>query len=199
MSLIRRNATSLLHISVITVVGFLIYSNSLNSSFQFDDKINIVDNPFIRDLGNLWPPSGRRWFGLLTFSINYTLGGLNPFGYHLVNICIHILTACSVYFFVLLTFKTPFFRNLRDPLLPVSWLAFAGALLFATHPIQTQAITYIVQRFASLAALLFMLSINFYLLARLTSINGCSPQPSSGTRARLKAVSLYAVAALFAL
>jgi tetratricopeptide (TPR) repeat protein len=194
----RLNSATTCNLIAISVLGALIYSNTLTAAFQFDDKLNIVDNLLIRDIGNLWPPAGARWFGTLTFALNYMVNGLNPVGYHLVNICIHILTALSVYFFVLLTFKTPFFRGGTSRIVAAEGVALACALLFVAHPIQTQAVTYIVQRFASLAALLFMLSINFYLLARLSAINrNCSS--SDSFLPRLKTGLLYAAACVFAL
>ena len=199
MNIIRRNATTVLHLVIISVLGMLIYSNTLTASFQFDDKLNIVDNPLIRDLRNLWPPSGARWFGFFTFSLNYAFGGLNPVGYHLVNLSIHILAALSVYLFVLLTFRTPYFANHTFTIEPKGWFAFACALLFVAHPIQTQAVTYVVQRFASLAAMLFMLSLDAYILARLIGTS----ENRAGAGSRFHAVwirmFLYTAAGLAAL
>lgn len=187
--------TTVFHLSTIVVLGVLIYSNTLTAAFQFDDKINIVDNLFIRNIGNLWPPSGSRWFGLLTFSLNYMVGGLSPVGYHVVNICIHVLTALSVYLFVLLTFRTPYFSVNTSNVISSRWFAFACALIFVAHPIQTQAVTYIVQRFASLATLLFMLSLDFYIAARLIVVSLASGK----LRYSLKAIFLFVAAALAAL
>jgi tetratricopeptide (TPR) repeat protein len=196
---IRPNRSTVCHQLIISAVGALIYSNTLTYAFQFDDRLNIVDNPLIRDIGNLWPPSGARWFGLLTFALNYMAGGLNPVGYHLVNIGIHILSALSVYLFILLTFRTPYCKAHTDRSIPDGWLAFACALLFVAHPIQTQAITYIVQRFASLATLLFLMSLNCYILARLTvGDNDCDPTPGSA-RSKLPLVPLYVAAAFLGL
>ena len=194
-----RPAATACHLLIIVLLGALIYSNTLTASFQFDDKLNIVDNQVIRDIGNLWPPFGARWFGLLTFSLNYLAGGLDPFGYHLVNICIHILTALSVYLFVLLTLRTPYFRNFSSTIISQSWFAFVCALLFVAHPIQTQAVTYIVQRFASLASLLFMLSLDFYILARLDATNSRPGPPAGRFRFLRSRVLLYAAAGIFAL
>lgn len=160
-----------LHLLLIIALGFLVYSNVLSGTFQFDDKLNIVDNPLIRDIGNMWPPSGSRWFGNLTFSLNYIAGGLNPTGYHIVNISIHIFTALTVYMFVFLTLNSPFFTEREYGSTHTPWVACICSLLFVVHPIQTQAVTYIVQRFTSLAALLFMLSLNSYILARLSTLN----------------------------
>ena len=62
----RINSAIAYHLLIITLLGALIYSNTLTAAFQFDDKLNIVDNLLIRDIGNLWPPAGARWFGTLT-------------------------------------------------------------------------------------------------------------------------------------
>ncbi len=199
MNNFKRNAATVCHLVIISVLGALIYSNTLTASFQFDDKLNIVDNPLIRDIGNLWPPEGARWFGFLTFALNYMAGGLNPVGYHLVNTGIHIFTALSVYFFVLLTLRTPYFSGRKGALISDGWLAFACALLFVTHPVQTQAVTYIVQRFASLAALFFMLSLDFYILARLIVKNRDSTAPPHRLWSHRAAILLYFIAGLSAL
>ena len=186
------------HLAIIFLVGIVIYSNTLTSSFQFDDKLNIVENLLIRDIRNLWPPQGGRWFGFLTFSLNYMVGGLNTTGYHLVNTGIHIFTAVSVYFFVLLTLGTPYFCKNKNCVVPDRWFAFSCAILFVAHPIQTQAITYIVQRFASLMTLLFILSLDFYIWARLTAVTG-EPGARRGTsRFNCQTISLYAASCVCA-
>lgn len=161
----KQPAYTLWHLCVISLLGMLIYSNSVTCAFQFDDKLTIVDNPTIKTFAALWPPVDNRWLGLVTFALNYQVGGLNPVGYHLVNIAIHIFTACAVYRFVALTLTTPLL-NLDTRKHTVQWLAFSAALIFVSHPLQTQAVTYIVQRFASLGALFFILSLNCYVIGR---------------------------------
>jgi len=193
-----RSAT-VYHLLIICACGALIYSNTLTAAFQFDDKLNILDNLYIRDLRNLWPPTGARWFGLLTFSLNYWAGGANPLGYHLVNICIHLFTALSFYLLVLLTFKTPYFNAYQGSAGSAGRFAFACALLFVAHPIQTQAVTYIVQRFASLATLLFMMSLDLYILARLAAGDRDSTSASGKTRSRFPRLLWYGAALFFAL
>ena len=69
-----------------------------------------------------------------------------PLGYHLVNNLIHAVNALLVYWFVLLTFQTPAMSNSG---LSRKFIAFASAFVFVSHPIQTQAVTYIAQRFTS--------------------------------------------------
>ena len=166
-------------IKQLTVLLFLallataIYSNTFSASFHFDDIYNIVENAWIKDLKNLRDLSHSRYVGFLTFALNYHFSGLDVFGYHLVNLIIHIINAFLVYSLVLLLFKIPI--NPSHPQYPASsisdpssWIALATALLFVAHPIQTQAVTYIVQRFASLATLFYLLTVVCYLQWRLT-------------------------------
>lgn len=151
------------------VLGFLIYSNTFHASFHFDDDWSIVRNPGMLnafDLGFLWKAYGLRFFTYFTLALNYHFGQLDVFGYHLVNISIHIVASILAFFFLYLTAQTPWMK--RNPLsLPAFWVAFGGALLFLSHPIQTQAVTYIVQRAASLATLLYVSTMVCYIQWRL--------------------------------
>ncbi|MBI5205082.1 MAG: tetratricopeptide repeat protein [Nitrospirae bacterium] len=156
----------LVHFFLIAVVGFLVYSNTFHVPFHFDDAPNIVENYKLRDLSNSWPPSGSRWFGFLTFALNYYFGGLNVTGYHIVNLIIHIINAILIYLLVTLTLRTPYFSPpFNSPLAKGGYrgVALFSALLFVAHPIQTQAVTYIVQRFTSLATMFYLLSLIMYI------------------------------------
>lgn len=178
----------IVHILIICVIGFLIYSNTLNAPFVFDDDGNIVYNPAIRSLQSVYdastvkepiPPAVQhllktRVIGYLTFAANYKFHALNVIGYHIINLIIHIATALLVYMFVLYTFRTPFFINCNctkdDIGIKYSMLIpLFSALIFISHPVQTQAVTYIVQRFTSLATMLIMLSLVCYAKFRLYS------------------------------
>ena len=156
---------------LITVTGFLIYSNIFNAAFVYDDVV-FRDNPkvHISRLGQLldilfdWEVWRR--VGFITFAFNFYLDGLNPFGYHLFNVIIHSLTG-----FVLFTVAL---KTLSLPTVSYKWkaqapkIALFGSLIWLVHPIQTMAVSYTVQRFASLAALFFLLSILFYIQGRLS-------------------------------
>ncbi len=154
------------HILLIFLLGLLAYSNTFQVPFLFDDIGNIVENHTIKDLNNLWPPTGSRWFGLLTFALNYKLHGLDVAGYHIVNLAVHIINGILVYFLVVLSFKTFFLAksSLKDY---SDNIALFSGLLFVVHPVQTQAVTYIVQRFASLATTFYLLSLVIYIKWRL--------------------------------
>jgi tetratricopeptide (TPR) repeat protein len=139
------------------------YGNSFWGPFVHLDLPAIVDNPTIRHWADwrevLNPPItggvtvGGRPLINLTFALNYAWGGLNPIGYHVVNLLIHILAALTL------------FGVARRTLKPDQWwLAWAGALIWAVHPLQTESVTYVVQRAESLMGLFYLLE--FYCFIR---------------------------------
>lgn len=161
-----------IHLLIVTVAVLIGYSNTLHSPFVFDDSANIVDNALIKDLDNFTSLEGhklspRRFIGYLSFALNYHVGGLDVTGYHVVNIAIHCINALLVYVLVILTLKTPYLRTEMSDVENRYMIALFSALLFAAHPVQTQAVTYIVQRFTSLATLFYLLSVVLYVKARL--------------------------------
>lgn len=150
-------------------MGIAIYSNTLAASFQFDDVNSVVENSNIRNLTNLgaiwnfWP---TRFVTFFSFAINYHFGHLNVFGYHLFNIAIHLCSAILVWYFALLAFAAPVMKNKEISRHARSIALFAG-LVFVSHPIQIEAVTYISQRAASLATLLYLASLCLYIRSRL--------------------------------
>ena len=129
----------------------------------------------MKNLGNFWPPdSSTRWFGTVTFAFNYRIGAFDTISYHLLNILIHSINAILVYGFVTITLATPWFQQAggkqgasAEVLSGRFFIPFFTALFFASHPIQTQAITYIVQRYASLATMFYVCAVIFYAKSRL--------------------------------
>lgn len=152
-------------ILLIVFSAILVYSNTLKSPFVLDDPFVIVNSPYVHALSNFRHPGGPRYVGYLTFALNYSIGGLNLLGYHLVNIVIHILNGILVYTFVQYIFMTPAVRNFtgvkEKSIAP--YIALLSALIFTVHPVNTEGVTYIAQRFTSLAALFYLLSIVLYL------------------------------------
>ena len=102
---------------------------------------------------------------LLSFWINYKIGGSLPLSYHIVNLSIHLLNGMLVFGITRLLLKTPALKK-EAPSLPRNLLALAAALLFICHPVQTQAVTYIVQRMTSMASLFYLAAVVFYLRFR---------------------------------
>jgi protein O-mannosyl-transferase len=154
----------------LTLLVAAIYANSLRGPFVFDDIAAIVENPTIRSLGAaLRPPAedgvtvGGRPLLNFTFALNYAVGGLDVFGYHLLNVAIHALAALTLFGLAR--------RTLLRPGLPAGLvtaatpLAFLIAALWAAHPLQTEAVTQIVQRAESLAGLFYLLTLYAFVRA----------------------------------
>ena len=171
----------LFHFLIIALFGLIAYSNTFDVPFQYDDKKVIVDNAIVKDLDFFSSPSKAeaigghfgyhtfksRYIGYLTFGLNYKIHGLDVTGYHIVNLLIHISTALLLYWLVILSFRTPFLArsNIRDY---SRHIAFFSALLFVSHPIQTEAVTYIWQRVSSLTTMFYLLSLTLYIRGRLS-------------------------------
>jgi protein O-mannosyl-transferase len=158
---------------------FSVYSNTFHASWHMDDTPNIVNNRPLH-IDDLMPKTLWRTFfakpghfgtyyrpiACLTFALNWFLGQDNTTGYHLVNIGLHGLTALLIYLVVVRLCQTPVLIQQSKRLSPHR-IALLCALFWALHPLQTQAVTYIVQRMAQLAALFYMAAILFYLKGRL--------------------------------
>jgi tetratricopeptide (TPR) repeat protein len=181
--LISSRSFTFFSLLLIAVVCLVAYSNTFRVPFQFDDPGNIDGKPFVKDIGMFFDPARfsedsvfiMRTVAYFTFAVNYRVHGTDVVGYHVVNLLFHILNAFFVYFLVLMTFKTPYFSNPSSPPLSLRggrvglFIPLFAALLFASHPVLTQAVTYIVQRAASLATLFYLLSLVMYIKGRLAS------------------------------
>jgi tetratricopeptide (TPR) repeat protein len=176
--------TTAAHLLVLAVLGGLVYSKTFHAPFVLDDDGYLVTNLAIRDFGYFLEPSKvmalenmklpfryafqTRIVTFFTFALNYRLHGLDLAGYHFVNLMIHLINAMLVYMLVKNTLATPFFRSRSgkdgDSLQAGSRdiLPFFTALLFVAHPVQTQAVTYISQRFTTLATMFYLLSVAAY-------------------------------------
>lgn len=159
-----------LSISLIVILSLLAYSNSLTGDFLFDDYHTIVKNYQIKniyDLNAIWSLSHFRFVTNLSFALNYHISKLDPFWFHLTNLMIHISSAITLYILGRFLLKASQVGQ-NDKL---QHLPFISALLFAVHPIQTEAVSYISQRYASLATLLYLLTLVLYLKFRLSFKN----------------------------
>jgi tetratricopeptide (TPR) repeat protein len=162
--------STLLSLAIIFILGTIIYSNSFNCAFHLDDKTSILDNIAIQDLSDLnaiWNYSHGRFIAYLTFAVNYHFGELNVEGYHLFNLVVHLFNASLIYWLTMMIFSSPALKTytiIKDKKI----IAFITALLFVSHPLATQSVTYIVQRLASLVTLFYLLSVASYIKSRLT-------------------------------
>ena len=156
------------HALLLVVLGAAAYSNTFSVPFQFDDGRSIVENASVRDLCTFLsgPIAPQRAVAHLTFALNGSLGGTAPWGYHALNLAIHLAAALLVYALAALVCRTtaPAGSALHRRA-PVAGLV--AAALFVAHPLQTQAVTYVVQRMASLAALLYLATVWAYARAAL--------------------------------
>lgn len=157
---------------LVVAVGLAAYANAFRGPFVFDDVQQIRDNPMVRDLGTFLRDGGGyrsmpgRFVAYLTFALDYRLGGGSPFRFHAFNVAVHLANALLVHALVVTLFRTP--RASRSAIAPASGtVAFVAAVLFVAHPIQTQAVTYIVQRVTSLATLFYLASVVLYARWRL--------------------------------
>jgi tetratricopeptide (TPR) repeat protein len=162
----------LTRIAVIIIVAIIGYANTFQVPFYFDDQSSITDTPAIHSLSSFFGKDGgydflpNRVVGYLTFALNYHAGGENVVGYHVFNLLIHIMNGLLVYALVRLTLRTPFIVGLgtgdwglttqNSKLKTQNFIPFFAALLFVSHPIQTQAVTYIVQRLTSMATFFYL-------------------------------------------
>jgi tetratricopeptide (TPR) repeat protein len=170
------------HVLLIIATGFAVYFNSINVPFMFDDYDCLVKNPVIKSF-DCFPDTQKvfnysisqdlknnlilRPAAYFTFAVNYSLHGLDLFGYHIVNLLLHIGCGMLVYFLFVQLMLTPAMADEEKP--DTSYLPLIAALLFICHPIQTQAVTYIIQRFVPLATFFYLAALVLYLEFRRAS------------------------------
>lgn len=170
----------IVHILLIAIVGLFAYSNTFHVPFHFDDRPLIAENHIMKDLSFFFGPSNtngfsfynqNRYIAYLTFALNYYFHGLDVIGYHIFNIAVHIINAFLIYWLVILTFKTPLMGQTPNQYeLSTGLIALFSAVFFVSHPVQTEAVTYIWQRVTSLATMFYLLSLASYVKSRLLTI-----------------------------
>ncbi len=148
-------SVSLIHCGLLVALVSLVYLNSLSGVFLFDDEASIVHSAAIRSVTSLdWLHLRGRPVTTLSLAINYALGGLDPIGYHAVNVSIHILNCLLAYHVIILAMEASSSRCKWSPLpLSTNQFALVATTLWGVHPLCTQAVTYVIQRSESLAAM----------------------------------------------
>jgi tetratricopeptide (TPR) repeat protein len=166
------------------VILLVVYLPSFSGVWVYDDFPNIVANenvhPKVLDFSSLiqsfyWTSENpdasekiQRPLAYLSFAVNWYVGEDRVFGYHVVNFIIHLTSACFLYLFIRSTLVLPTLENRY--LSNAHWIAFLSVLIWAMHPIQVTAVTYIVQRMASMAGMFIIICLYFYLKGR-TSVS----------------------------
>jgi Flp pilus assembly protein TadD len=171
LSAVDRRVFGWLAVAGAALVAAVAYGGVLGAPFYLDDHASIVDNPWVR-----WERLRLDWLGrtlfdaptarpvaYLSFALNYWLAGPDPAGFRIVNVAILVLNGVLVMQLV---------RRLVARMLPDAsaaqreTMAVLAGLLFVAHPIQTQAVTYIVQRMTGLSVLFYLLALLAWLRAR---------------------------------
>jgi len=148
---------------LIVVAIAIAYHNSFAGVFLLDDELRITGNP---NIGMLWPFGPVLRFVVdLTFKANYQLGGLKAADYHAVNLLVHIAAALALYGVVRRTLMmSPCEEQHQGP--EGAFLAAVCATVWAVHPLQTQSVTYICQRYEAMAGLFLFLMLYCFVRAR---------------------------------
>ena len=149
---------------MIVLAGLAAYSDSFHGPFIFDDR-SFIEAPAAR---SLWPPgpilSGQRPVVQASLALNRIIGGPGATGYHLFNVAMHLLAALTLFGVVRRTLRMPALRGRFDEKTGAA-LAFCAALLWALHPLQTEAVTYVIQRTESLMALFYLVTLYCFIRA----------------------------------
>jgi tetratricopeptide (TPR) repeat protein len=152
---VTRLASTRAHVALVLGTGLLAYASSFGVPLQFDDPRFLLE-PSVANLAAFFSAAGgnaSRIVGLFSLAVDGSLhGGALP-GYHATNLAIHLGCALLVYFLARLVCRAA--AGATGATDDASTAALLAGLLFVAHPIQTEAVTYLVQRFTSLAALLF--------------------------------------------
>jgi protein O-mannosyl-transferase len=164
----NRRYTAFLYLAVILLITILVYSNSLQSDFiyQFDDDLYVTNNADIKSINseNLYRIFSKSYVGLylpltmLTLMADYAIYELNPTGYHVTNLLMHLISTVLVFFLI-------------SKIKPNHYIAGLAAIIFAIHPMHVESVTWISERKDVLYSL-------FYLAGLITYINYTRKQSS---------------------
>lgn len=148
---------------LIIVTGIIAYFSSFGGRFLWDDATLVQDNLYIRNFTNMLNIfvkntgagafqefSFYRPLQLFTYMLDYSIWGLNVFGYHLANTLLHIMVAIVLYYLVVLLFDN-------------KMLSLFAAILFVVHPVHTETVCYISDRADLLSALFILTTLFIYI------------------------------------
>jgi protein O-mannosyl-transferase len=176
---------------VILAAVFAAYFNSFAGPFVYDDLPSITGNRTIRQLWPIGPAFSPPVGGLAvsgrpivnySLAINYAISGLDVWSYHAVNLGIHFFAALALFGVARRTLgRALVCGHAWAP----AWLALAASLVWALHPLQTESVTYVIQRAESLMGL-------FYLFTLYCFIRGSEAGAESAARRLWYALSIAA-------
>ena len=138
------------------------YANSFSGAMLLDDNLIVAASQTKGAFSLDDAMESARPVVDASFALNHAIGGLNPWGYHAVNLTIHLLATLVLFGLVRRSVDVSPTSSI-DPRISVG-LAFTAALLWGVHPLQTESVTYIIQRGESMMGLFYLLTL--YCLAR---------------------------------
>ena len=173
-------------LAIVAVLGVLLYGNTLAHPFVFDDYVYLLNNPLVKDPHSFGFPAHFAEFvnfsrraGLdpdlsinfvlrpvsyFTFYLNYWMDGMKPPGFRVVNILIHCVNAFLLFQIIFLILRTSPLRGSLS-FFSTGFIALTSAILFLVHPLQIESVTYVVQRFTSIGAFFYLLTLLTHLLS----------------------------------
>lgn len=166
----------------LVALTLLVYWPGLGGSFLFDDFPALVSNSRVHVQAGDWPalwraatsfdPGGTgRQLAMASFGLNHMLGGLDPWGWKLGGVLVHLLNVVLVY---LLCMRLLGLAGVREWLRPAAWTI---ALLWAVHPLQVSTVLYVVQRMETLSLTFVLLALLAYLRGRRAQMDGSRAWP----------------------
>ena len=145
------------HFAALAILTLVVYWNSLDGGFVFDDEQIVMQNPALLNIHSFSDvlSFGIGWRQLLffTYGLNYYLGGLNAHGYHVVNIALHLINVLLVYCII---------QELAGRGHEGRFVAFAGAAVFSVHTLMSSAVSYIAGRSSVLCGIFYFLAVLFF-------------------------------------
>jgi hypothetical protein len=158
---------------LIFTASLVCYMGTFHYPFHFDDEVFFMGEfagKYLKNINTIWEFNPARFVNFLTFGVNYWIGGVDAFGYHIVNFSIHVLNGVALFWLAgMLSAKIVGNGEDTDET-PWRFYPLFVALVFVTHPVQTQAVTYLWQRATSLSSLFYLLSLALYAKSRLIVI-----------------------------
>jgi tetratricopeptide (TPR) repeat protein len=155
---------------LLVAIAVVAYANSFHVPLLFDDVQSIAGNKTIRAWSSaLLPPpatgltvAGRPLLNF-SFAVNHAIGGLDPRGYHVVNLGLHIVAGLLLFGFLRRTLLLPAWKGVFDA--RAAWLAATVAAIWIAHPLQTESVTYVSQRAESLVGVFYLLTLYAFVRA----------------------------------
>lgn len=157
---------------VVLIIGLtlLVYGQSLGNGFvRWDDSMLIYENPIVREISwrslkaafTTYDPELYIPLTFLSYQIDHAIGGMYPFMFHFTNLVLHTLNAILVYALIALLFRSCHSERSRGT--TRSWIPLLCGLLFAVHPLNTEAVAWASARKDVLSAFFFLASMVSYL------------------------------------